>query len=42
MILTSEVREDDHGMIALATLRVPPAGLKEPPEKMNMGICEDG
>jgi heterodisulfide reductase subunit A len=40
--LSSETREDEYDMVALATPMVPPAGLKELADKMRVPIGEDG
>jgi heterodisulfide reductase subunit A len=40
--LTSETREDEFDMVALATPMVPPDGLRELSDKMKVAIGEDG
>jgi heterodisulfide reductase subunit A len=40
--LSSEMREDEYDMVALATPMVPPLGLKELADKMKVPIGEDG
>lgn len=40
--LSSEIREDEYDMVALATPMIPPTGLKELADKMKVPIGEDG